>query len=92
MDPISFAIELELGSFLLAIIGGAATLLHQRRMDQAHKQRERHHLERMSALNQQESTLETIAGDTDGQSPPARRRARRATATRARKTTRRATV
>lgn len=69
MDPISFSIELEIGSFLIAMVGGAATWLHhrhtrarrsqrERHFQQMRAARERHHQEHMQVLRKQERAIQ----------------------------------
>lgn len=48
MDPISFGVELELSSLLLAAVGGLATLYHNRQVRARRAQRERHHRDLMA--------------------------------------------
>ena len=48
MDPISFAIELEIGTILLAAVGAVATWMQHRHHRQHQRQRERHFREMMS--------------------------------------------
>jgi len=45
MDPISIAIEIELGALLLAVVGGVATWMNHRHQKAVRRQRERHHRE-----------------------------------------------
>ncbi|HLV81410.1 MAG TPA: hypothetical protein VKT32_14080 [Chthonomonadaceae bacterium] len=42
MDPISLAVEVELGSLLLSLVGLAAALLGYRRQQERYRQRQRH--------------------------------------------------
>lgn len=48
MDPISFAIELEIGTVLLAAISAVFTVMHHRHHKQHQRQRERHFQEMMT--------------------------------------------
>jgi|SRR5579884_696290 len=48
MDPISFAIELEIGTILLATVGAIATWMQHRHHKQHQRQRERHFQEMMA--------------------------------------------
>jgi hypothetical protein len=51
MDPISFAVELELATLLLAAIAGFATTFHKHHQVRILRQRERHH-QQMLALQE----------------------------------------
>ena len=48
MDPISFTIELEIGTLLLAAVGAIATYMQNRHHKQHQRQRERHFQELMA--------------------------------------------
>ena len=48
MDPITFGIELEIGTLLLAAVGAIATFLQHRHHKQHQRQRERHFQEMMA--------------------------------------------
>ena len=45
MDPISIAIEIELGALMLAVVGGIATWMTNHHNKARRKQRDRHHQE-----------------------------------------------
>lgn len=45
MDPISIAVEVELGALLLAVVGGIATWMNHRHQKAKRRQRDRHHRE-----------------------------------------------
>ena len=73
MDPISFSIELELGSILIAAVGALATWLHNRNQQRLRQQRERHHQdtratkerhhrEHLAIMSRAEHTLEERVG------------------------------
>jgi hypothetical protein len=53
MDPISIAIEIELGALLLAVVGGVATWMNHRHQKAVRRQRERHHREVTQLQRQQ---------------------------------------
>ncbi len=74
MDPISIGIEIELGSILLAAIGGIYTYLHNRHSKEQRRQRERHHQERLAALRAQAGALDEIAEEIPDAAPVGRRR------------------
>ena len=59
MDPISIAIEIELGSLLLAMVGGIATWMHHRQQKAQRRQRDMHHRE--LALQQRRQHREQLA-------------------------------
>ncbi len=48
MDPISISLEIDLGALLLAGVGAIATWIRKRNREAAHRQRERHHAERLA--------------------------------------------
>lgn len=55
MDPISIAVEFEIGSFLLGLAGLAATWLHHRTQKAMYEQKERHHRENLKASGHPEA-------------------------------------
>ena len=59
MDPISIAIEIELGSLLLALVGGIATWMNHRQQKAQRRQRNLHHRE--LALQQRRQHREQLA-------------------------------
>jgi hypothetical protein len=66
MDPISIAIEVELGALLLAVIGGVATWANSRQQKAKRRQRDRHHRE-LALLREKQhrehmATLRVTAG------------------------------
>ncbi len=68
MDPISFAVELELATLLLAAVGGLASLVHTRQQKALRRQRERHHQEmkELSERHHQESLRAIRQGSVGG--------------------------
>jgi hypothetical protein len=71
MDPISFAIELEISTLLLAAVGAVATWLNHRQAVNRRRQKERHfqemrvlrvrqHREHMAAIRTGERVLEEL--------------------------------
>ncbi len=63
MEPIEIAITLEIGSLILAAVGGVATWLHHRQTKALRRQRERHHQEmRALAERHHQERMRTLRG------------------------------